>query len=275
MEIGLVLGGGGARGLAHIPVLEAFDDLGVKPVCIAGTSIGALIGGAYAAGLTSTEIRDHIVALLATRKELWKKIFSTKITELFSLIDINPARPSVINGDALMDFVFPETPTHNFDDLKIPFAAVATDFFAGDFVAINSGNLKTAIAASIALPGLITPQIINDRLLIDGGITNPLPIDCLPQDTTHIIAVDVTGGPEPRGKRKLKSTDLVYGSSQLMQRQITKQKLEKFPVDVFLQPDIDRFRVLDFFKAKAILAASEPMREETKLALDKLISAAP
>jgi len=275
MKIGLVLGGGGARGLAHIPVLQAFDDLGVKPCCITGCSIGALIGGAYAAGLTGDEIRTHIISLLATREELWKKIFSSKITKFFSMIDINLSRPAVINGDALMDFIFPETPVDTFDQLAIPFSAVATDFFAGTYTVLNSGALKQAIAASIALPGLITPQTINDRVLIDGGITNPLPIDALACKDAKIIAVDVTGGPEPEGKNRLKSTDLVYGSSQLMQRQITKQKLEKYPVEVLLEPDINRFRVLDFFKAAKILEASEPMREETKKALDRLLSAAP
>jgi len=272
MQIGLVLGGGGARGLAHIPVLEAFDDLGLKPCCIAGTSIGALIGAAYAAGLSGAEIREHIIALLATRRELWKKIFSTQITEFFSMIDINPARPALINGDALIDFVFPEIPMETFDQLEIPFCAVATDFYAGTFSMVNSGNLKQAIAASIALPGLITPQTIEGRLLIDGGITNPLPIDALAFENIRTVAVDVTGGPQPRGEKKLKSTDLIYGSSQLMQRQITRQKLEKYPVDVFLQPDIDRFRVLDFFKAEAILEAAQPMFEDTKVALDWLLS---
>lgn len=275
MQIGLVLGGGGARGLAHIPVLEAFDDLGIKPCCIAGTSIGALIGGAYAAGLSGEEIRVHIIALLATRRDLWKKIFSRKITEFFSMIDVNLSRPAVINGDALLDFVFPEISVETFEELDIPFSAVATDFFAGTFKVINSGDVKQAIAASIALPGLITPQIIDGRLLIDGGITNPLPVDALTCAPQKIIAVDVTGGPEPEGREKVKSTDLVYGSSQLMQRQITRLKLEKHPVDVFLQPDINRFRVLDFFKAAAILDASGPIREETKIALEKLLNAAP
>ncbi len=275
MQVGLVLGGGGARGLAHIPVLEAFDDLGVKPCCIAGTSIGALIGGAYAAGLTGEEIRAHVIALLATRKELWKKIFSRNISDFFSMIDINLSRPAIINGDALVDFVFPEISAETFDQLEIPFAAVATDFFAGTFTVIKTGSVKQAIAASIALPSLITPQYINDRLLIDGGATNPLPIDALACKGVKIIAVDVTGGPEPEGKEKVKSTELVYGCVQLMQRQITKYMLEKHPVDIFLQPDTDRFRVLDFFKAQAILEASEHIREETKVALDKFISAAP
>jgi len=269
MEIGLVLGGGGARGLAHIPVLEAFDDLGIKPCCIAGTSIGALIGGAYAAGLTGEEIRDHVIALLATRKELWKKIFSRKIGNFISMIDINPSRPALINGDALLDFVFPAITAETFDQLHIPFSAIATDFFAGTFTIINSGNVKQAIAASIALPGLIIPQVIHERVLIDGGITNPLPIDALACAAKVIVAVDVTGGPEPEGK--LKSTNLVFGSSQLMQRQITKHMLEKHRVDIFLQPDIDRFRMLDFFKARAILEASEHIREETKVALNKFL----
>lgn len=275
MQIGLVLGGGGARGLAHIPVLQAFDDLGLKPSCIAGCSIGALIGGAYAAGLTGEEIRAHVIALLATRKELWKKIFSTKITEFFSIFDTNFSRPALVNGDALVEFVFPDIQMETFDQLKIPFSAVASDFYAGTPVAIHSGNVKQAIAASIALPSLITPQVINDRIFIDGGITNPLPIDCLPRDTSKIVAVDVTGGPEPRTKDRLKSTDLLYGSLQLMQWQMTKLKLEKHPVDIFLQPDINRFRVLEFFKAKQILAASEPIREKTKCALDALVNAGP
>lgn len=274
MQIGLVLGGGGARGLAHIHVLQAFDDLGVKPCCISGTSIGALIGGAYAAGLSGDDIHAHIIGLLATREDLWKKIFSSKITEFFSIIDTDRSRPALINGDALLEFVFPPIDVETFDQLAIPFSAVATDFFAGTFMVLKSGNVKHAIAASIALPGLITPPVIEGRLLIDGGVTNPLPIDALVRDTDKIIAVDVTGGPEPEGSEKVKSSDLVYGSSQLMQHQITKQKLEKYPVDVFLKPEIDRFRVLDFFKAKAILEASEPIREETKVAIDKLLNAA-
>lgn len=275
MQVGLVLGGGGARGLAHIPVLEAFDDLGIKPCCIAGCSIGALIGGAYAAGLSAEEVRTHVIELLATRRELWKKIFSVKITDFFSMIDINLSRPAVINGDALVEFVFPEISAETFDELEIPFTAVATDFFSGTHTTINSGNIKQAIAASIALPGLITPQTIDGRVLIDGGVTNPLPVDALTMDNIKVVAVDVTGGPEPVSKEKLKSTDLVYGTLQLMQWQITSLKLEKYPADIFLQPDINRFRVLDFFKAATILDASEHIREETKVALDKMLNDAP
>ncbi len=271
-KIGLVLGGGGARGLAHIPVLEAFDDLGIKPFAVAGTSIGALMGGAYSAGLSGEEIREHTLSLLAKRRDLWKKVVSAKWSELFSLIDINPSRPALIDGDGLVEFVFPPTNKTTFEELTIPFCAVATDFYAGTFTVLKTGDIRKAIAASIALPGLLTPQKIDNRLLIDGGITNPLPLDVLAGNDIDIVAVDVTGGPEPEGKEKPKSTELIFGSSQLMQQQITKQKLNQFPAAILLQPDIDRFRVLDFFKAKAILAASEPMREETKVALDRLLT---
>jgi NTE family protein len=187
--IGLALGGGSARGLAHILMLEAFDDLGVKPVAVAGTSIGSMIGGLYCTGMTGVEIRAYVEELLASRSEIFKRMAKTRdgLRNLWSF-----RAPSVVDGVTLFEVLLPQLRC-DFASLKIPFTAVAVDYYKMEQVNIDQGPLIPAIAASSALPTILRPVTICGRVLVDGGFCNPCPWDVVAPKADRVVAVDVTG----------------------------------------------------------------------------------
>ena len=170
-RVALALGGGSARGLAHVLMLEAFDELGVKPAVIAGTSMGAICGAAYAAGLSGAEMRAQFMALFANRAYFLKH-FTGKLRGGFTTL-WSARAPSVIDNVTLFEMLLPEAMRCDFAALKIPFLAIATDFYAIEQVVLDQGPLIPALAASSALPSLARPVVIDGRTLIDGGFVNP------------------------------------------------------------------------------------------------------
>ena len=159
-----------------------------------------------------------------------------------------------------------------FTDLSIPLSVVAADFFGWTEADISDGSLKRAVAASIALPVIFKPVAFDDRVLIDGGIVNPLPYDKLPEDMDIIVAVDVVGGPEPGEHGELpNATESIFGAIQLLMHSILAEKLKTRRPDVLLRPDINTYRVLEFLKTADILKASHPMREALKRELSTAI----
>ncbi|MTI42967.1 patatin-like phospholipase family protein, partial [Roseibium hamelinense] len=233
-KIGLALGGGGARGMSHIPVLEALDDLGIRPHAIVGTSIGAVFGAAFAAGKTSKEIRTIASATFADRNAVLSRIWQLrpkKFQELFSgnTVQFDPLKVlEVFVGEHL-----PKT----FEDLEIPLTVLATDFYGCEEIDISSGALLPAIAASAAIPAVFRPVKLYDRIMVDGGVTNPLPFDRLPPDCDLIIAVDVVGKPIPRIGRQTPTTmDAIFGTSQILMQSITYEKLKTRQPDILLRP---------------------------------------
>lgn len=270
-KIGLALGGGGARGLAHIAILEAFDELGVKPDMIAGSSMGAIVAVAYASGLKAHDIRSYALDVLRTRAEIAKRLFSGKRSDFLKLLDVNLRAPALIDGARLLDLFMPPGVADTFEQLKLKVLVVATDYYARSEKIFEHGALRPAVAASIALPGFLTPRIADDRLLIDGAIVNPLPFDRLSGHVDVTVAVDVTGGPVGNGSQIPNNVDLLFRTTQIMQHQIVAAKLQAMPVDILIQPDVDQFRVLDFHKVRAIFAAAEPAKEDMKRALEKVL----
>jgi NTE family protein len=152
-DFGLALGGGGARGLAHIAVLEALDDLGLKPCVMAGTSIGAMIGAAYASGISGSELRDYCRHLLGKRRSVLRQFYARWSGSLWDYW--NPRTPALFSAEKIMETVLPPSLKPNFEDLFIPFVTVATDFYAQSPYLSQSGALLPAIAASAALPALL------------------------------------------------------------------------------------------------------------------------
>ncbi|WP_150524655.1 patatin-like phospholipase family protein [Roseibium sediminis] len=269
-RIGLALGGGGARGMSHIPVLEAFDQLGIRPHAITGTSIGSILGAAYAAGRSGQEVREIALELFADRNavlaSLWK-LRPKKLTDIFtgSTVTFDPLKVL----EAFVAHHLPET----FEDLEVPFKAIATDFYGCEEVVLESGPLLPAIAASIAIPAVFRPVKRNDRILIDGGVANPLPFDRLPADCDIIVAVDVVGGPVPRADREAPtSLDTIFGSSQILMQSITQQKLKQSAPALLLRPENDNVRVLDFLKTRQVLEKAEDLRLLTIQRLTQLIA---
>lgn len=184
-RIGLALGGGGARGWAHIGVLNALDEHGLKPDIVCGTSIGALVGGIYAAGKV---------------RELGEWVGGLGRRDVISLVDFKIGGGGVIGLRRLMRLYREHLGEPRIEDLDIPFAAVATDLDAWSEVWLRSGSLLSAIRASIAIPGIFTPVHLDGRWLMDGGVVNPVPVSlCRALGADLVIAVDLQVGPAMNG----------------------------------------------------------------------------
>ena len=183
-SIGLALGGGSARGLAHIPMLEVFDELGIKPSVIAGCSIGALVGAAYAGGMSAREIRDRAEMLLSNRIGALRYAFGEKRTNPFDLLALKGLASLHIKGETLVSLALPETLPKLIEELRIPFKVIATDFDMMEERIIELGPLMKAVAASIAIPGVILGPQYDGHTYVDGGVTNPVPFDHVGQGWT-------------------------------------------------------------------------------------------
>jgi NTE family protein len=269
--LGLALGGGGARGLAHIAVLEALDDMGVKPAAIAGTSSGALIGAAYAAGMAGRDIRRFVIALAHDRAEVWRRLIATRAGTFANLFSMGFGGATLVDAEKFCRQFLPDAVPEHFGELAIPLTVVATDLYRRQQAVFSSGALKPALAASIALPTVTRPVLIAERVLIDGGASNPLPFDQLRGRADVILAVDISGEPSevrrdiPNPWECLLATVLVMGSA------ITAEKVKHGAPDLIVRPNVGSFRALDFLQASAILRASEPVKAELKEKLAALL----
>lgn len=267
----LALGGGGARGIAHIAVIEALDEMGVRPVALAGTSIGSLIGAAYAAGMSGKEIRRYVIALAHDRSEMFRRLVAARAGTFASLLKHGLGSATLLDAQKLCAQFLPEAVPEDFDALAIPLTVMATDLHRREQVTFSAGPLKPALAASIALPPLVRPMARDDRILIDGGATNPLPFDQLRGQADVIVAVDISGEPSdtrrdiPNPWECLVSTVLVMGTA------IIGEKLKHGAPELLIRPKVGIFRTLDFFQASAILRAAEPAKAEIKERLAALL----
>ena len=269
----LALGGGGARGLAHIAVLEALDEIGARPAAVAGTSIGALVGAAYAAGMSGREIRRFVIALAHDRGEIFRRLIAARAGTFSNLFNIGFGSATLVDAEKFCAQFLPEQVPDDFGALAIPLMIIASDLYRRQPAVFASGALKPALAASIALPTVMRPVIVDGRVLIDGGATNPLPFDALRGRADIVVAVDISG--EPADERRdipnpwecLLTTVLVMGSA------ITAEKLKHGAPDLIVRPKVGGFRSLDFLQASAILRASEPVKAEVKEKLAALLGA--
>lgn len=264
--IGLALGGGGARGLAHITVLEAFDEMGVRPGIVAGTSIGAIIGAAYCAGMSGAEIREYCVSLFSNRTRVIRRILGEKEGKVFALW--TRRRPAMFDPVVLLRTLMPDTVDRDFADLAIPLRVMTSDFYRQSEFVIDHGPLIPAIAASAALPGFLKPVEIDGRILIDGGFVNPLPFDTLRDRCDFTMAIDVSTGPEESGTEIPSALEAMLGSTQITLNSILSEKLCAGAPEALIRPKVRQYRVLDFFKIGKILAESQPVRDEVKRALE-------
>ena len=270
--VAIALGGGGARGLAHIHVIEVLDELGIRPVLIAGASIGTIMGAAMAAGMTGREIREHTLATVGRPGQIMNRLWSLRPTGLSEMV-AGGFKVSQFNLERILKAFLPDRLPETFEELSIPLKAVASDYYAQCECVCDSGPLLPAIAASAALPAIFRPVELNGRVMIDGGLWNPVPFDHLAGKADITIGVDVVGQPPAGAAGVPNSMDSLYGATQLTMRSIVTLKLEKGAPDIFLRPEVGRFRVLDFLKAEEVLAASAGIRDELKRALDEKLSA--
>jgi NTE family protein len=271
-RIGLALGGGGARGIAHIAMLEVFDELGLKPAVIAGCSMGALVGACYAGGMSGKDLREHCLQLLSNRMDFAKYVFGNKKTKLTDLVSLTGLLSLHLTGKKLAELALPDHLPANIEDTGIPLKLITTDFDQMVQVVLTSGSLVTGVAASIAIPGLIAAPKINGRVHVDGGIVNPVPFDQVRDGNDLVVAIDVTGKPRPLSP-KASNMEMAIGAILIMFHQLAETRRALAPPDIYISPDVDRFGAGDFFRAKEILDATEPAKEHLKRLLDKQVNA--
>jgi len=281
-RLGLALGSGAARGLAHIGVIRALQERNIRIDCVAGTSIGALIGAAFCAGNLEPLARDF------TSFD-WKRVAS--------LLDPVFPRSGLIDGQKVTAFLRAYVPFRNIEDLPLPFCAVATDMLTGEEVVIGRGDLIEAVRASIAVPGMLTPVRSNGRLLVDGGLVNPVPVKTTrAMGADRVVAVDLnhdfvekrlarlqpSAGPraDERGASRLLDAlqsvsspaaaqlsawlhrepapgiiDVLMGSLTIMQARVTEANLERDRPDLLIRPPLGDVRFMDFDRAAATISS--------------------
>lgn len=273
-ELVLVLGSGGARGLSHIPVLEALDELGLKPALIAGSSMGAIVGAAYAAGLSGRDLRAHVEASFRDRARVIARLLEARIGKIADLWRGGLGNPVLIDGERLLDLFWPQAVPDRFEELGIPFLSVATDYHLHDEVVLGSGPLTPAVAASLAIPGLIKPVTIGGRVLIDGGAINPLPYDRLLGPGRLVLAVDTSAPATVSDSRVPEPLEAMVGVSQILTRALVQRMIERQPPDILIRAGGEGFGGLDFFRWQAILEAAQPAKEEVKRRLSEALERA-
>jgi NTE family protein len=267
-RIGLALGGGSARGLAHVVMLEAFDELGVQPAIIAGTSMGAICGAAYAAGHSGAELRRELMDVFGTRRHFLKRLAGKARGGVSGLWSVHA--PIVLDNVTLFEMLLPEAMRSSFDRLRIPFLAIATDYYAIEQVVLDKGPLIPAVAASSALPSLARPVVLDGRVLIDGGYVNPLPYDVIMDRCDLTVAIDVTGDTKRRtGTPVPRTLEAITGATQILFHSITREKLKSVAPDIFIRPEVGAFGALDYFRIGDILAAAKPAKEALKIKLSQ------
>lgn len=288
-RIGLALGGGGARGMAHIGVLSMIEELGIRIDCVAGTSMGALVGGLYASGMEPSEMRELVQstdwkALFNDAPSRRERSFRRKQDDRDGLTTIGVGisksglrvSPGMLQGARILALFERSTVgvavVEDFDRLPIPFRAVATDLNSGDAVVIDGGSLAMAMRASMSLPGVFQPAEIDGRVLLDGGLVNQVPVDVVRQMGADIvIAVDV-GTPLEVLDRDASMLEVVSQISGMMTTGNTRRQLGTLGGDdVLIVPELsDTVSTSDFQKVAEALAIGDAAAQGAKSALSAL-----
>jgi len=282
-RIGLVLSGGGAKGMAHIGILKELERLGIRPDFITGTSMGSVIGGLYASGYSADEIEE--IALLMNWEDILsnktsldqinyeeKEVYDRYIVELGVKKGKLELPKGLIVGQRLSESLSTLTrhvhDVRDFNDLPIPFACVATDIEKGEAVVLNSGSLPLAIRASMAIPSIFTPVEIDGKLLVDGGLVRNFPVpECQEMGADIIIGVFVSGG--LLQKDELESAVDVLSQSAFVLSVFDSDE-QKTKCDLLIEPDITNFSTMGFEETPAIIQSGEEAAARARPALKAL-----
>ena len=255
--IGLALGSGGLRGLAHIGVLKVLEEAGIPVDFVAGCSIGSLIGGLYAAGLDSDTI-------LKLAKNLKRRHW----------LDFVIPKMGLVAGDRTLDMLRLLTQRKRFEDLSIPFAVVATELNSGDEIVFTEGEVAQAIRASISVPGVFVPFKIGDLVLVDGAVVNPTPMDVAHKMGAElVIAVDLV--PSKVEANVTNIFDVMIQTIDIVERQLFKHR-EQY-CDVLVRPDVahispSSFDAVDECVTLGVEAMAMKLPELKRLMKDKVCS---
>ena len=269
-SIGVALGGGAARGLSHIPFIEAMDEMGLKPNLIAGTSIGAFIGAGWAAGMSGHQIREHALEVLGSVRALSSRLWKTQVYDLREMFQDGISMQ--FDAFRVLGSFAPTPFPRRFRELQIPLKVVATDYRNWDQAVFNKGRLDKAIAASIAIPSLFKPVNHEQRLLVDGGVVNPLPLDHASDGMDIVIGIDVNGDPVLTDPNETPSTvDIGMGAAQIMMHAITAQTIGAYPPDVYFKPDVRDVGAYEFWRVREILEAGDTLKDRFKTQLGQKV----
>lgn len=270
--IGIALGAGGANGLAHILMLEALDEMAIRPDYIAGSSIGAIIGALYAANMSGKQIRKLVEQFIISPGEpLLQELVNKDTLRWVDFIEIELGNGGILSSEGFIAFLYDTLKPKTFEQLQIPLKVVAADLWKREQVILQSGELLPAIRASMALPGVFQPVLHNERVLVDGGTVNPVPYDLLTGECDIVIAIDVSGErSQPKAAPGYFST--VFNSSQVMQQAILTEKLRHQSPDIYIKPRIIDIRALEFYRASEVFIQAAPAKKDLIKRLSSLLS---
>lgn len=307
-RIGIALGSGSARGWSHIGVLQALKEMGIEPHFVAGSSIGALVGAAYA-----SDQLDEMEAMVRALE--WK--------DIIGYLDMTVMGGGLIQGDKIASFLREHAQYSDIESMPRRFAAVATDLYNGHELWLQQGDLLDAVRASVALPGLFTPYRLNDRWLVDGGLVDPVPVSlCRAMGAEIVIAVslnsDIVGkhlrtnhNHEPSPEVEKKSVDeepalwdrisaqlentmllqktrllsalfgdnlespglieVLAGSINIMQDRITRSRMAGDPPDIVLSPRLSHLGLMEFDRGVTAIEEGRACVERMRSSLEHLI----
>jgi NTE family protein len=267
-RIGVALGGGSARGLMHVSYIEAMDELGLKPSTIAGTSIGSLIGAGWASGMSGQELREHSFEMLGTMRLIMGRLWTTQVRGLRGIF--TNGIPIQLDAARIVDSFLPAGFPEDFRELKLPLYVVATDYQSWHQVVFSTGPMRPAIAGSIAIPSFFKPVPFAHHLLVDGGVTNPLPLDQAAADTDILVGIDVNGDPsEQLTKSDPKMFDVWFGSAQIMMHALIAHTMAAYPPDVYVRPHVHKFGAMEFWRVREIIEHADKEKDNFKRQLTR------
>ncbi len=234
IKIGLALGGGAAKGFAHIGVIKMLEANGFKPEVVSGTSAGSVVGALYASGMTVFETQEHAVALDEAR-----------------IRDVTLFNGGLVRGQKLQDYVNEMVKARPFEKLRLPFAAVSTRLETGERTVFARGNVGQAVRASCSIPGVFEPVKIGDYYYVDGGVVSPVPVDAARQlGADFVIAVDIStkaGGRTPESLLGVVNQSIAIMGQKLGEQEMTR-------ANVIIRPQVNDIGPADFEqRSRAIL----------------------
>lgn len=254
LKIGLALGSGGARGLSIAGILGVLEEAGIRIDYIAGTSIGAMIGAFYSVGMTSEEIK--------------KVVLDTDGRRIISLLDPGLDQ-GLIGGAKVKRFIADQIGDKRFEDCKIPFKAVSTDLKTGEVVVMDKGDLVSVIRASISIPFVFKPAEWNDRLLIDGGLSMPVPVDLVREMGADIVIAVNVDNHYFRNDKKLGFSGIADNSIVILRYHLARYCVKD--ADIVISPEIGRTRWHQFTEGRRLIEAGEEMMRQQLPELRKII----
>ena len=298
-RLGLALGSGSARGWAHIGILRALEERGLRPDVITGASVGALVGAAYAAGRLA-DLEEWVCKL--TQRDVWR------------LVDTTFRSGGVMTGNRLMEAIAAHIGDAPIETLPMRFGAVATDLYTGEEIWLREGPFMTAVRASSGLPGLFSPTWHEGRWLIDGGVVNPVPVSlCRALGADVVIAVDLRRSVTQVAMRALEQSarnhaapaqeastegtailqkwaglvdglvetfrsrrsepglfEVMTSAVNIMQDRITRSRLAIDPADLVLRPDLARFQLMDFHRGREAIDIGHALVDQVASQLEPI-----